>query len=65
VDQLKTLASVGAGVKIRMSRHVLLRLDFRDYITTFPRKQIQPVPFATARGIFHQLTPLVGISYVF
>lgn len=64
-DQMKFLATAGAGVKMVMSHHVLLRLDFCDYITTFPRKQIQPAPLGTARGIFHQLTPLAGVSYVF
>lgn len=64
-DQLKTLFTVGGGVKMRMSRHVLLRFDFRDYLTTFPRQQlIQPAPLATARGIFQQFTPMAGISFV-
>jgi hypothetical protein len=64
IDELKPLFSLGGGVKIRLRPEVLLRFDFRNYITTFPKKQIQPVPFATPRGIFQQFTPMVGISYI-
>jgi hypothetical protein len=64
-DEAKALVSAGAGVKIRMRQNIVLRFDFRDYITTFPRQQIQPARSATARGIFQQFTPMVGISYVF
>jgi hypothetical protein len=34
--------------------HVLLRAEFRDYLTTFPRQQIVPGPHNTARGLFEQ-----------
>jgi hypothetical protein len=46
-------------------RHMLLRAEFRDYLTTFPRQQIVPAPNNTARGIFQQFTPLFGVSYTF
>ena len=61
---LKGLLTGGGGVKLRFGT-VLVRLDFRDYITPFPKKLIVPVPFATARGLFQQFTPLVGVSYSF
>jgi hypothetical protein len=64
-DEVKALFTAGGGVKIRIGRGVIMRLDFRDYITAFPKKLIHPAPFGTARGIFHQYTPLVGIGYVF
>ncbi len=64
-DQTKFLAAVGGGVKFRVLPQMLLRFDFRDYITTFPRQLIAPAEGATARGIFHQLTPMVGVSYLF
>lgn len=64
-DQTKFLISVGGGVKVRLSTHLLARFDFRDYITTFPRKLIQPAPFGTARGVFQQFTPMVGLSATF
>jgi opacity protein-like surface antigen len=64
-DVWKVVFSVGGGVKYRILPHMLLRADFRDYITTFPRQQIVPAPHNTARGIFEQFTPLFGVSYVF
>lgn len=62
-DVWKVAFSVGGGVKFRLIPHMLLRAEFRDYITTFPRQQIVPAPNNTARGIFEQFTPLFGISY--
>jgi hypothetical protein len=64
-DVWKTVFSVGGGVKLRLLPHLLLRAEFRDYLTTFPRQQIVPAPHNTARGIFEQFTPLFGISYTF
>jgi opacity protein-like surface antigen len=65
VDEWKLVFSLGGGVKFRVSDHVLLRGDFRDYLTTFPRRQMMPAPTGTARGIFGQFTPMVGVSYLF
>ena len=62
-DVWKVVFSVGGGVKYRLLSHMLLRGEFRDYLTTFPRQQIVPAPHNTARGIFEQFTPLFGISY--
>ena len=64
-DVWKTTFTVGGGVKYRLIPHLLLRAEFRDYLTTFPRQQIVPAPHNTARGIFEQFTPLFGISYTF
>ncbi len=61
-DQWKFVADVGGGVKFLLRPHVLLRLDFRDYLTSFPRRQILPAPGDTARGIFEQFTVLFGVS---
>ena len=63
-DDLKALFTGGGGLKVRLGRNVALRIDFRDYVTTFPKKLIAPVPYGTARGIFQQFTPMLGISYV-
>ena len=64
-DVWKVVFSVGGGVKYRVIPHMLLRAEFRDYLTTFPRQQIVPAPHNTARGIFEQFTPLFGVSYTF
>ena len=64
-DVWKVVFSAGGGVKVRLIPHMLLRAEFRDYITTFPRQEIVPAPHNTARGIFEQFTPLFGVSYTF
>jgi len=64
-DVWKVVFSVGGGVKLRLLPHMLLRAEFRDYLTTFPRQQIVPALHNTARGVFEQFTPLFGVSYTF
>ena len=64
-DVWKVVFSAGGGVTCRLMPHVLLRAEFRDYLTTFPRQQIVPAPHNTARGIFQQFTPLFGVAYTF
>ncbi len=65
VNEWTLVESVGGGVKYRLQKHVLLRVDFRDYITTFPKGEITPAPHNTARGVFEQFTPMFGVSYLF
>ena len=43
-DVWKVAFSAGGGIKFRLIPHMLLRAEFRDYITTFPRQQIVPAP---------------------
>lgn len=64
-DVWKTVFTVGGGIKFLLRPHMMLRLEFRDYLTTFPRQEIVPAPHNTARGIFEQFTPLFGVSYTF
>ena len=64
-DVWKVVFSVGGGAQFTPRPHVLLRAEFLDYITTFPRQQIVPAPHNTARGVFEQFTPLFGVSYTF
>jgi opacity protein-like surface antigen len=64
-DVWKVVFSVGGGVTYRLINHMVLRAEFRDYLTTFPRTEIVPAPHNTARGIFEQFTPLFGVSYTF
>jgi hypothetical protein len=65
VDEWKPVISLGGGVKFRLYKNIILRGDFRDYLTTFPRRQIVPAANGTARGIFQQFTPFFGVSYTF
>lgn len=62
-DDWRPVFSIGGGVKVRVHRHMVLSFDFRDFITTFPKDLFVAAPFGTPRGIFHQFTPMVGVSY--
>jgi hypothetical protein len=64
-DQWRLLYSVGFGVKYYWGRYVVLRFDFRDYLTPFPNQVIVPAPHGTDRGIFEQFTPMFGVGYRF
>ena len=64
-DDVRPVISVGPGVKVRVSQRLIVRLDFRDYITPFPSTLIKPAPFATGRGLLQQFTPMLGIGYWF
>lgn len=65
VDEWHFVASLGFGVKVRLQKHLLVRGDFRDYMTTFPKGELTPAATGTARGIFQQFTPMFGVDYVF
>ena len=65
VDEWKPVISLGGGVRFRLYKNIILRGDFRDYLTTFPRRQIVPAANGTARGIFQHFTPFFGVSYTF
>jgi opacity protein-like surface antigen len=64
-DVWKVVFSAGGGVHYLLRPHMLLKAEFRDYLTTFPRTEIVPAPHNTARGVFQQYTPLFGLSYTF
>ena len=62
-QQLKPMASVGAGLRFTLSKRVFLRTEFRDYITAFPTQIITPAKGAKFGSILHDFGPMVGISY--
>lgn len=64
-DEAKFVTVPGAGVIYTVVRGLVVRFDIRDYITTFPKRVIAPVPGATGRGLFQQVTPMIGIGYAF
>lgn len=61
--EVTPLVSVGGGVKIQVSRNVLLRLEARDFASTFPKEVIAPVPGASVSGWLHDITPMIGLSF--
>jgi hypothetical protein len=62
---LKPLVTLGGGVKYRLGSSLIVRADFRDYITPFPTSLFMPAGTGTDRGIFHQFTALFGVSCSF
>jgi hypothetical protein len=64
-NQWQYLVDVGFGVKYRLRNHVMLRGDFRDYITPFPKKLFAPKGSLTDRGLCQQFTPTFGLGYWF
>jgi hypothetical protein len=64
-DQFIFTGAAGAGIKFKLQKHLLARFDFIDYITPFPKDLVMPASGATPRGIFHQFTPLFGLSGMF
>jgi len=52
----------GGGVKFVVHHHIILRADFRDYITGLPHGQIVPARFSNRHGTLQMFTPTVGVS---
>jgi hypothetical protein len=64
-NEWKVVVTVGGGVSYRFGNHVVLRGDFIDEITPFPKRLFVPVNNSTDRGLFQQFTPMVTVSYGF
>ena len=64
-NQVRWLVTAGAGIKYRLARHAVLGGEFLDYISPCPNRLFIPARNGTGRGIFHQFTPMFGLSYSF
>jgi len=64
-DELKPMLSLGGGVRYAMNDWMDIRFDFRDYLTQFPTKVIQPVPGVKVTGWLHDFLPMGGIGIRF
>jgi len=62
---LKPMASIGAGMKYALTPRLILRTEFRDYITAFPTNLIAPAPGAKFGSLLQDIVPMVGLSYLF
>jgi hypothetical protein len=63
--QVEPAISVGGGLKYRVAKHGLLRLDFRTYMSPLPDRILRPIGLAQVHGWVYNFVPLGGISYVF
>jgi hypothetical protein len=64
-QEAQPLISVGGGLKVSVSRRLLLRFDFRDYATPVPTSLLATPPGSHVGGWVHDLVALAGISTVF
>jgi hypothetical protein len=65
VTQVEPAISVGGGLKYQLARHILLRADFRTYMTPLPNELFRTRAASSIRGWVFDFVPQVGISYTF
>ena len=61
---VKFLVSGGGGVKFRIAKNALFRLDFRDYVTGIP-KNFTALPGVRISGQFHNFVGTAGLGIFF
>jgi hypothetical protein len=64
-QDLVPMASVGAGLKYKLTGHVTLRLDVHDYLTPFPKQVIAPAQGASGGSWLQDFVPMAGLSFAF
>lgn len=63
-QDLRPMASVGAGIKFAISNSIMLRAEIHDYLTPFPTKVITPVS-GHVSGWLQDFVPEFGVSFLF
>lgn len=63
--QWSPLATFGGGIKYAIASRVVLRIEVRDYFSSFPTKVIAPAPGARLSGWLHDIVPMAGITFLF
>jgi hypothetical protein len=59
------LASVGGGVKLKMTDRIWLRFDVHDFLTPFPENVIVPVSGSGVGGWVNNIVGTGGITWTF
>jgi hypothetical protein len=62
-QKVEPMASVGGGVKFRLSPHVAMRAEIRDFLTPFPKALITPAPGAKIGSFLNDFVPMISVSY--
>lgn len=62
---IKPMVSVGGGLTYRLSPHLFLRAEVRDFITPFPTQVLTPPQGVKYGRILNDIVPLVGLSYIY
>jgi hypothetical protein len=63
--ETKPMVSGAVGIKYRLTEHLVIRAEFRDYATPFPNRVLAPVPGATLSGWLNNFVPVGGIAATF
>src|SRR6185437_9546912 len=56
-------ADVGAGIKFDLQRHLRLRIEADDYISSTPNKVIAPAPGASVSGLLNDVAAFAALSF--
>lgn len=64
-SEMTALVTVGVGIKMNLADRVLLRLEFRDNLTPFPKKLITPNRATGGSGWINNFAPSAGVSVLF
>jgi hypothetical protein len=64
-SEAQPLISAGGGVKFPISHRLLIRVDFRDYVTPYPSSLLALPPNSRANGWVHDFVITLGISGLF
>jgi hypothetical protein len=59
------LASVGGGVKLKLTDKIWLRLDVHDFLTPFPKEVIVPASGSSVSGWVNNIVGTGGITWTF
>lgn len=62
-SESKPMGDFGVGVKFRVGRRAVFRVEFRDYVTGVPKDVIAAAPGAKVDGVLHHLAPLFGVTW--
>lgn len=62
-QKVEPMVVFGGGLKFRLSPHLALRGEVRDFLTPFPKELITPAPGAKIGSFLHDIVPMVSISY--
>jgi len=63
--ELAGLITFGVGVKVQLTDRILLRVEFRDNLTRFPKKVIAPNRGSGGDGWLNNFAPTAGVSVLF
>jgi Outer membrane protein beta-barrel domain len=62
---LKPMASVGGGIKLKMTDKIWLRFDVHDFLGEFPTKVITPASGSSVSGWVNNIVGTGGITFTF